>query len=62
MKNKKVVYVEPYQRGLVYIDEDPKECDFCDNKKICATINTINLDAMCVCEDCLKAFVKTFKK
>ena len=55
-----VVNVDVMERGLFMIDEDPKECDFCDVEKKCASINTINLDVICVCKDCLEKFVKAF--
>ena len=57
---RKVVNVGVYERGLFMIDGDKKECDFCDEKKICASINTITIDVMCVCKDCLKKFVNAF--
>lgn len=60
MVERKVVYVDVHERGLFMIDEDPKECDFCDKVKVCASINTITIDVMCVCEDCLQKFVNAF--
>lgn len=47
--------------GLIYIDGDPKECDFCDNNKICASIDTLG-GVMIICQDCLKEFVEAFNK
>ena len=61
MAKREVVNVDVMERGLFMIDEDPKECDFCDEVKVCASINTITIDVMCVCEECLKKFIKAFK-
>lgn len=60
MAKRKVVDVDVMERGLFMLNEEPIECDFCDEKKVCASINTITIDVMCVCEDCLKEFVKAF--
>jgi hypothetical protein len=60
MKKRKVVNVDVMERGLFMIDADPKECDFCDEKKVCACINTITIDVICVCQDCLQKFVNAF--
>jgi len=60
MAKRKVVDVGVHERGLFMVDGDPKECDFCDEKKICASINNITIDVICVCEDCLLNFVKAF--
>ena len=57
---RKVVNVGVYERGLFSINAEPMECDFCDEKKICASINTISKDVICVCQDCLKEFVNAF--
>ena len=48
--------------GLWFIDEDPKFCDFCDDKKSCATIGTINNDVIIICKDCLTEFIKAFEE
>lgn len=61
MGKREVVNVGIHERGLFMVDGDPKECDFCDEKKVCASINGITLDVMCVCKDCLKAFIRAFK-
>jgi len=50
---RKIVNVKLFERGLFMIDEEPMECDFCDENKICALINTASKDVMCVCQDCL---------
>ena len=55
---KKVVDV--YERGLFMIDEQEKECDFCDETKKCASINWIGGDVICVCKDCLQKFISAF--
>ena len=60
MAKREVVFVGIHERGLFMIDGDPKECDFCDEVKVCASINTITIDVMCICKDCLKEFVKAF--
>jgi hypothetical protein len=59
-KRKVVDFEQIFERGLFMIDGDPKECDFCDEQKVCASINTITRDVMCVCKDCLLEFVKAF--
>ena len=59
---KKVVNVDVFKRGLFMISEDLKECDFCDERKICASINTIANNVIIVCEDCLQEFVNAFKE
>ena len=60
MGKRKVVDVGVMSRGLFMIDEDPKECDFCDEKKVCASINTITIDVICICENCLQLFINAF--
>ena len=60
MAKREVVDVGIHERGLFMVDGDPKECDFCDEKKVCASINTITIDVICVCEDCLLNFIKAF--
>ena len=47
--------------GLLYVDGDPKECDFCDNKKVCASIQWISGDIIVICKDCLTEFVEEFE-
>lgn len=59
-KRKVVDFSGIMERGLFMIDGDPKECDFCDEIKVCAAINTPANYVMCVCKDCLKEFVKAF--
>ena len=61
MEKREVVNVDVMERGLFMVDGDPKECDFCDEKKVCASINTITIDVMCVCKDCLKEFINAFE-
>lgn len=60
MAKRKVVGVDVMERGLFMVDLDPKECDFCDEKKVCASINTIANNVICVCKDCLQKFVEAF--
>ena len=36
-------------RGGVFLVEDNKECDFCDEKKKCASINWLNNNVIIVC-------------
>ena len=45
------------QSGLLYVDEDKIECDFCDNIKKCASIRHISGNIMIICKDCLKEFM-----
>ncbi len=52
--------VDVYERGVFMIDKHEKECDFCDEIKICASINWFNNTVICVCKDCLQKFVNTF--
>ena len=61
MEKREVVNVGVMERGLFMIDDDPKECDFCDEIKVCASINTITKDVMCVCKDCLLKFAGAFE-
>jgi len=60
MAKRKVVNVDISERGLFLVDEDLKECDFCDEMKVCASINNITMDVMCVCKDCLQNFINAF--
>ena len=60
MGKRKVVNVDVMERGLFMIDADPVECDFCDEEKICASINCLCKDVMCICKDCLKEFANAF--
>ena len=62
MAKREVVDVGIGERVLFMVDGDPKECDFCDEKKVCASINTITIDVMCVCKDCLKEFINAFEE
>jgi len=57
---REVVNVDVMERGLFMINVEPMECDFCDEEKVCASINTINIDVMCVCKDCLEKFINAF--
>ena len=47
-------------KGLWFIDENPCYCDFCDEKKICATIATGQGDILRACIDCLTEFIEAF--
>ena len=49
-------------KGLWYIDENPKYCDFCDNKKKCATIATDKNVVINICESCLEEFKDAFNE
>ena len=60
MAKREVVNVDVMDRGLFMIDHDPKECDFCDEEKVCASINCLCKDVMCICKDCLQKFVNAF--
>jgi len=63
MAKREVVNVGVYERGLFMINGDSLlECDFCDKKKVLASINTVTLDVMCVCKDCLEKFAKAFEE
>lgn len=60
MAKKKVVDVDVFEVGLFMISEDPIECDFCDEKKVCASINSLSINIICVCKDCLQDFINAF--
>lgn len=60
MKN--VANVDIFDRGLFMIDIDEKECDFCDEKKQCASINWLGGNVIIVCKDCLQEFINAFNK
>ncbi len=45
---------------LLYIDEDKKLCDGCDELKICASINDISNNVMVICKDCLQEIIEKF--
>ena len=45
--------------GLIHIDSDRKECDFCDKQKECASIDWFD-GVIVVCKDCLQEFVNAF--
>jgi hypothetical protein len=49
------------ESGLLYVDGDPKECDFCDNIKKCASIKWLTGDVIIICKDCLLEFVNEFE-
>jgi len=58
---KKVINVDMFERGLFMIDNNV-ECDFCDEKKECACINTLHKDVMIICKECLQQFIIAFEK
>jgi hypothetical protein len=47
-------------KGLWFIDQTPKYCDFCDDKKRCAVIATGQGDILRICRDCLTEFNEAF--
>lgn len=47
-------------KGLWFVDQNPKYCDFCDNKKKCATIATSKNEIIVICRDCLTEFSEAF--
>lgn len=47
-------------KGLEFIDPDPRECDICDNIKVCASIFHQG-EVLIICKDCLQEFVDAFK-
>jgi len=62
MVKREVVNVGIMERGLFMINQELMECDFCDEENVCASINTITIDVMCVCKDCLLKFANAFKE
>jgi len=46
--------------SLIMIDGDEKLCDCCDEKKICASIDDLSSNVMCICKDCLKLIINEF--
>lgn len=50
---------------LLFVDERPKICDFCDNDGMCATLQSISTDnirgdIIVVCKKCLEDIIKEF--
>jgi len=45
---------------LLYIDGDEKECDCCDETKVCASIEMMWGDIAIVCKDCLQLIINEF--
>ena len=54
--------MERVSSGLLYVDEDKKECDFCDNIKKCASIQWISGDVIIICKDCLTEFAECIEE
>lgn len=54
---------DPMERGLYMVDceDEPLLCDFCDEEKPLAHINTISRDVFCVCKDCLQVWINELK-
>jgi hypothetical protein len=48
-------------KGLWFVDENPKYCDFCDSKKRCASIATAHNIVIIICKDCLTEFIEAFE-
>ena len=48
-------------KGLWFVDESPKYCDFCDDKKRCATVATSTNVVIIICKDCLTEFSEAFE-
>jgi hypothetical protein len=46
--------------SLMFIDEDNRLCDGCDEKKKCASLNTISDDVVIICKDCLTEIINEF--
>ena len=60
MTEKNLIGVSLPDRGLMFVDGDKKECDFCDEQKICASLNWIGNNVIIVCNNCLKLFSDAF--
>jgi len=45
---------------LLFVDEDKKTCDCCDEKKECASIGDLMDHVTIMCKDCLMDIVKEF--
>lgn len=50
---------------LLFISENDRNCDFCDEVKQCASISAISTDTnigdvIIVCKDCLEEIIKEF--
>lgn len=45
---------------LMFVDSDPRECDRCDEKKICASIMIYDRICLIICKDCLMGLAEEF--
>jgi hypothetical protein len=46
--------------SLMFISEETRLCDGCDEMKKCASIITITNDVVIICKDCLTEIVNEF--
>lgn len=46
--------------SLLFISEEPRSCDFCDEHKECATLNTLGNDTLNICKDCIQEIINNF--
>ena len=46
--------------SLMFIYEEPRLCDGCDEMKKCATLNMICGDVAIICKDCLTEIIEQF--
>ena len=46
--------------SLIFISEEPKLCDGCDEMKKCASISLVCDDVSIICKDCLTEIVNHF--
>ena len=62
MAKKDILNSWPKGIGLIFVDckEEPRECDFCDEKKPLASIQCLCKDVMCICQECLQTFANAF--
>ena len=59
---RKILTNWPKKAGLMWVDhpDEPLECDFCDNKRPLAHIDTLGRDVMCICKLCLQEIIDCF--
>lgn len=46
--------------SLLFVDEEKRLCDGCNEKKECASINDITDNVMVICKDCLQEIINAF--
>ena len=61
MKGIRSIHARPNRRAGVMFIEGPRECDCCDQKKDCASLDVgLTNFVWVVCKDCLNEFVYEF--